>query len=64
MQALTLKGIASHIKETPVTVIVRGIMEIIFEPTALNELFETYAVKQYTRELLNFLPQLNSSDYF
>ena len=27
-------------------------MERIFEPTALNELFETHAVKQYTRELL------------
>jgi hypothetical protein len=40
------------IQETPVTVMVRGIMERIFEPTALNGLFERYAVKQYTRELL------------
>ena len=31
---------------------VKGIMERIFEPTALDELFEAHAVKQYTRELL------------
>jgi hypothetical protein len=47
-----LKDTASHIEATPVTVMVRGIMERIFEPTALNELFERHAVKQYTRELL------------
>lgn len=40
------------IEATPVTVMVRGIMERMFEPTALNELFERHAVKQYTRELL------------
>jgi hypothetical protein len=40
------------IQETPVTVMVRGIMERIFEPQVLNDLFERYAVKQYTRELL------------
>jgi len=40
------------IQETPVTIMVRGIMERIFEPTALNDLFKRYAVKQYTRELL------------
>ena len=40
------------VEATPVTVMVRGIMERIFEPTALNELFESHAVKQYTRELL------------
>lgn len=39
------------IQETPVTVMVRGIMERIFEPQVLNDLFERYAVKQYTREL-------------
>lgn len=43
---------SKFVEESPVTVMVRGIMERIFEPTALNELFETYAVKQYTRELL------------
>lgn len=43
---------SEFVEQTPVTVMVRGIMERIFEPSALNELFETYAVKQYTRELL------------
>jgi hypothetical protein len=47
-----LKDAASHIEATPVTVMVRGIMERIFEPSALDELFEAHAVKQYTRELL------------
>ena len=40
------------IEATPITVMVRGIMERIFEPTALDELFESHATKQYTRELL------------
>ena len=43
---------SQFVEATPVTVMVRGIMERVFEPTALNKLFETYAVKQYTRELL------------
>lgn len=40
------------IEATPITVMVRGIMERVFEPSALDELFEAHAVKQYTRELL------------
>ena len=40
------------VEATPGTVMVRGIMERIFQPQALDELFETHAVKQYTRELL------------
>ena len=43
---------SQFVEATPVTVMVKGIMERIFEPTALDELFETHAVKQYTRELL------------
>lgn len=43
---------SQFIEATPITVMVRGIMERIFEPTALDELFETHAVKQYTRELM------------
>jgi len=43
---------SQFIEATPITVMVRGIMERIFEPTALDELFETHAVKQYTKELL------------
>ncbi len=43
---------SQFVEATPVTVMVRGIMERIFEPSALDELFEAHAVKQYTRELL------------
>ena len=43
---------SQFVEATPITVMVRGIMERIFEPTALDELFETHAVEQYTRELL------------
>ncbi len=43
---------SQFVEATPITVMVRGIMERIFEPTALDELFESHAVKQYTRELL------------
>ena len=43
---------SQFIEATPVTVMVRGIMERVFEPSALDELFETHAVKQYTKELL------------
>ena len=43
---------SQFIEATPITVMVRGIMEQIFEPTALDELFEAHTVKQYTRELL------------
>ena len=43
---------SQFVELTPITVMVRGMMERIFEPTALNELFENHAVKQYTRELL------------
>ena len=43
---------SQFIEATPVTVMVRGIMERIFEPRALDELFEVHTVKQYTRELL------------
>ena len=40
------------VEATPITVMVRGIMEQVFEPSKLDELFETHAVKQYTKELL------------
>lgn len=43
---------SQFVEATPITVMVRGIMERVFEPTKLDELFETHAVKQYTRELL------------
>jgi hypothetical protein len=37
---------------SPVSVMVRGIMERIFEPQALDDLFERHAIQQYTKELL------------
>ena len=40
------------VEATPVTVMVRGIMERIFQPTALNEWFESHGSWQDTRELL------------
>lgn len=43
---------SQFVNASPITVMVRGIMERIFEPSALDELFETHTVKQYTRELL------------
>ena len=43
---------SQFVEATPITVMVRGIMERVFEPTKLDELFETHAVKQYTKELL------------
>ena len=43
---------SQFVEATPVTVMVRGIMERIFQPQALDKLFESHAIKQYTRELL------------
>ena len=43
---------SQFVEATPITVMVRGIMERVFEPTKLDELFEVHTVKQYTRELL------------
>jgi Transposase DDE domain len=40
------------VEASPVSVMVRGIMERIFEPKALDDLFERTATKQYTKELL------------
>jgi len=40
------------VQQSPVSVMVRGLMERIFAPEALDELFETVAQQQYTRELL------------
>lgn len=40
------------VQESPVSVMVRGLMEYIFTPQRLDELFERNAHKQYTRELL------------
>ena len=40
------------VKEAPAAVMVRGILERVLSPDALDALFERVADKQYTRELL------------
>lgn len=40
------------VQQSPVSVMVRGLMERIFAPETLDELFEATAQEQYTRELL------------
>jgi hypothetical protein len=40
------------VEMTPITVMVRAIMERIFAPAALDQLFEDTAEQQYQRELL------------
>ena len=39
------------VEASPISVMVRAILERIFEPTALDELFDRTAQKQYTRDL-------------
>jgi hypothetical protein len=39
-------------KNSPVAVMVRGLLEQVLDPTAVNALFDEHAQKQYTRELL------------
>ena len=40
------------VKASPINVMVRAILERIFEPTALDKLFDRTAQKQHTRDLL------------
>jgi IS4 transposase len=42
----------AFIQESPISVMMRGLMEQVFRPQRLDELFETHAKLQYTRELL------------
>jgi hypothetical protein len=42
------------VEHSPVSVMVRGLMERVFAPSAMDELFEATAQVQYTRELLFF----------
>ncbi len=47
-----LKDTASHMEKSPVTVILRALMEVVLVPSKLDELFEQTAQTGYTRELL------------
>src|SRR6202163_3319364 len=40
------------VQESPVAVMVRGLLEHVLTPAAVNALFEQHAENQYTRELL------------
>jgi hypothetical protein len=40
------------VEQSPVSVMVRGLMERVFAPSTMNELFEATTEVQYTRELL------------
>lgn len=42
----------AFVEASPISVMMRGVMERVFQPQRLNELFETHAEEQYTRELL------------
>lgn len=43
---------AQFVEESPVSVMVRGLMERVFAPAQINRIFEDNAKVQYTRELL------------
>lgn len=40
------------VQNSPVAVMVRGLLENVLDPTAVNAVFDQHAQKQYTRELL------------
>jgi hypothetical protein len=42
----------AFIQQSPISVMMRGVMERIFHPERLDRLFETHAKVQYTKELL------------
>lgn len=51
-ERFALKDTASHIAQSPVSVMVRGLLETILSPRKLDELFEQSTTTQYTKELL------------
>lgn len=42
----------AFIKESPISIMMRGLMESVFHPQRLDEIFESQSKRQYTRELL------------
>jgi IS4 transposase len=42
----------AFVQESPMSVMMRGLMESVFRPQRLDEIFETHSKLQYTRELL------------
>lgn len=45
------KRFEAFIKDSPVSVMVRGTLERVLDPGKLQQLFDDHAVRQYTREL-------------
>jgi hypothetical protein len=45
------KRFESFVKDSPISVMVRGTLERVFNPGNLDQLFEDNAVTQYTKEL-------------
>ena len=46
------KAFEKFIDKAPVAVMVRGVLERVLNPDALNEIYERNTVTQYTRELM------------
>ena len=42
----------AFVEQSPISVMMRGMMERVFRPQRLDEIFEAHAKQQYTRELL------------
>jgi len=42
----------AFVKESPISIMMRGLMESVFRPQRLEEIFESHSKLQYTRELL------------
>lgn len=42
----------AFVKQSPISVMMRGVMERVFRVQRIDEIFETHAKQQYTRELL------------
>lgn len=40
------------VQESPISVMARGLMELVFAPERMDQLFETHAIEQYQQELL------------
>jgi Transposase DDE domain len=42
----------AFVKESPISIMMRGLMEVVFRPQRLDAIFESHSKLQYTRELL------------
>jgi Transposase DDE domain len=42
----------AFVQESPISIMMRGLMEVVFRPQRLDEIFERHSKLQYTRELL------------